>query len=165
MLFDRCSLPLFRVSKVCRSRHGFTLVELLVVIAIIGVLVALLLPAVQAAREAARRSQCANNLKQLGLALHNYHDTYKVFPAGVGPGVTNCAGTALNEGWNAWGGVAPLTAFLEQTALFERMNWNYYWNCNSGVAAGNRMIADALVPTFVTGSGPRRRIRGRFLTT
>ncbi len=96
---------------------GFTLVELLVVIAIIGILIALLLPAVQAAREAARRSQCSNNLKQIGLALHNYHDTNQRFPSGWIVDTTNAV-TANAEGW----GWAALTLpFLEQAALHDQL--------------------------------------------
>jgi prepilin-type N-terminal cleavage/methylation domain-containing protein/prepilin-type processing-associated H-X9-DG protein len=97
-----------------KRRYGFTLVELLVVIAIIGVLIALLLPAVQAAREAARRTQCANNLKQFGLGLHNYHDTFKVIPpANSGTALP----TAPNIGWQV-----RILPFTEQTALYEKLN-------------------------------------------
>ena len=95
------------------AKHGFTLVELLVVIAIIGILVGLLLPAVQAAREAARRMQCTNNLKQLGLAVHMYHDTFKVIVAGSSH--TNWSGTndSVFTGW----GIATLP-YLEQGNLY-----------------------------------------------
>jgi prepilin-type N-terminal cleavage/methylation domain-containing protein/prepilin-type processing-associated H-X9-DG protein len=96
-----------------RKRTGFTLVELLVVIAIIGILVALLLPAVQAAREAARRMQCSNNLKQIGLAIHNYADTYKVFPSGF-----IYSGQTARECWG-WG--ALILPFMEQSALHNQL--------------------------------------------
>ncbi len=99
-------------------RSGFTLVELLVVIAIIGVMVGLLLPAVQAAREAARRMSCSNNMKQLGLGLHNYHAAFNSFPAGVRGG--NAGGGGSQEVWGLsfFYGILP---FIEQNALYESM--------------------------------------------
>lgn len=97
-----------------KYREAFTLVELLVVIAIIGILVALLLPAVQAAREAARRSSCSNNLKQLGLAIHNYHDTYKKMPTGGARGPRS----RVNRD-SEWSGVVGMLPYLEQGPLYD----------------------------------------------
>ena len=105
-----------------RHRPGFTLIELLVVIAIIGILVALLLPAVQQAREAARRTECKNNLKQMGLALHNYHDVFNTFPSGW-IGVANGVPSA-HDGVNGAGWGAMILPYLEQSPLFSRFNPN-----------------------------------------
>jgi len=100
--------------KTASFRRGFTLIELLVVIAIIAILVALLLPAVQQAREAARRTQCKNNLKQLGLALHNYHDIFKTFPPGW---VDQTNNQASNWGWAMY-----LLPQIDQAPLYESLD-------------------------------------------
>ena len=97
-----------------KRRTGFTLVELLVVIAIIGVLVALLLPAVQAAREAARRTDCNNKLKQLALAVHNHHDTMNSLPRSINP---NSFG--YDQNGRSWGWITKVLPFLEQQALYD----------------------------------------------
>ncbi len=103
-----------------QSTRAFTLVELLVVIAIIGILVALLLPAIQAAREAARRSQCANNLKQLGLALHSHHDVHQYFPAlNESNGGTRNTNPQGNEGRNT--GLMHILPYIEQAAVYDTL--------------------------------------------
>ncbi|MCA9190839.1 MAG: DUF1559 domain-containing protein [Planctomycetales bacterium] len=103
------------------GRSGFTLVELLVVIAIIGILVGLLLPAVQAAREAARRMQCSNNLKQMGLALHNYESAYKKFPSRRGGTVGTNDAARRSGNFNRVSGFIPMLAFIEQSPLYNRI--------------------------------------------
>jgi prepilin-type N-terminal cleavage/methylation domain-containing protein/prepilin-type processing-associated H-X9-DG protein len=123
------------------SRRGFTLIELLVVIAIIAVLIALLLPAVQAAREAARRAQCVNNLKQIGLALHNYHSVVNALPWGAGP-----------WGWNDWSTHVLLLPYMEQTNLFNAINFGNGFadnaqGFNNNTTAVYRQVGGFLCPS------------------
>jgi len=124
--------------------RGFTLVELLVVIAIIGILVGLLLPAVQAAREAARRMSCSNNLKQLGLALHSYHDLYRRLPPG---GVYSRS--LVSDGWSVQ---ARLLPNLEQANLQRLIDWNFSY-------AQQSPVARTRVPTYLCPSEPNDRLR------
>ena len=136
-----------------QSFRGFTLVELLVVIAIIGVLVALLLPAVQAAREAARRMSCSSNLRQLGLAMHNYHDTHKTLPyttAAWGPsGIVN---TIDNRGWSWNSFILP---YIEQQAAYSQIDFSDFVPVNA-----NRSILKNPIPLSTCPSdGKIKRVR------
>ncbi len=129
---------------------GFTLVELLVVIAIIGILVALLLPAVQAAREAARRTQCVNNMKQIGLALHNYHDTYKTFP----PGSFN-----LREQWpsNGTNWRALILPFMEQQPVHDQLSFtdtSSFMAGNTNALLGNEVLRELIIDGYRCPSTP-----------
>ena len=116
-------------------RRGFTLVELLVVIAIIGILIALLLPAVQAAREAARRMNCSNNLKQIALAAHNFHDSHKALP--IGSPSKTCPGFETIPGWQyRWGPLAMLTPYLEQFNVYDSLNLDVPLYGHTGIYRG-----------------------------
>ena len=120
-----------------RSRRGFTLIELLVVIAVIAVLIALLLPAVQAARERARSAQCKNNLKQIGLALHNYHESHNKMPMAFVVDYSSPGGE--------WSVQARILPYLEQGNLFKQANLSLPYGdpVNAGIAAFR-------VPTYLS---------------
>lgn len=143
-------------------RQGFTLIELLVVIAIIAILIALLLPAVQQAREAARRSQCKNNLKQIGIALHNYHDTFGAFPPGtIAPGGKNTTAdivAGVNDQALNHTGFIFLLPFVDQAPLYNQWNFNiasngFFRNKVTGVRGGwpnaNSPLVQNKVPVYM----------------
>jgi prepilin-type N-terminal cleavage/methylation domain-containing protein/prepilin-type processing-associated H-X9-DG protein len=142
------------------SKRGFTLVELLVVIAIIGTLVGLLLPAVQAARESARRSVCTNNFKQLGLALHNYHSARGMFPPGFkrvyGNTSANDATTDAAASQGNWAWAAYLLPFVEMDSVYQAIDVTAT-DCATAMANATKMAAMAKrVPAFLCSSDATR---------
>ncbi|MCA8988319.1 MAG: DUF1559 domain-containing protein [Planctomycetaceae bacterium] len=145
------------MQKLSPVRRGFTLIELLVVIAIIAILVALLLPAVQQAREAARRSSCKNNMKQLGLALHNYHDTYNTLPPlEVHPQshISNCPASGCTWGGRAGNWLTLILPFVEEAAQYDQIDFNIAWNGNANnTAAFTRPYDSYLCPSNPVGAG------------
>lgn len=147
----------------CRKR-GFTLIELLVVIAIIAILIALLLPAVQQAREAARRSACKNNLKQMGLAFHNYHDTHRVLPPGaINPGNGTCTSIYSDDNILNHTCFQMMLPFLDQAPLYNQYNWSIpsgpakHGSCGHTAPAttANQLdLLDSKLPVFLCPSDP-----------
>ncbi len=155
---DGAEIPMTPDIRAWRQR-GFTLIELLVVIAIIAVLIALLLPAVQQAREAARRSQCKNNLKQIGLALHNYHDSHRVFPPAY-IGAVGTAGTAFGisypddngNGPSGFGWGTLILPQLEQSSTYNSLNFSLPCWAPQHAAAAKAMLPMFLCPSATGGS-------------
>lgn len=139
--------------QMSKRKSGFTLIELLVVIAIIAILVALLLPAVQQAREAARRAECKNKLKQLGVALHNYHETHGTFPGNGMAATTENVGGRYNQAWLSWSGLAMLLPFMDQEPVYKNINFDYRWDNNNGGTQNNTM-ARTKIPAFTCPSDP-----------
>lgn len=139
-------------------RAGFTLIELLVVIAIIAILIALLIPAVQKVRAAAAKTACQNNLKQIGLACHNYHDTYKTLPPAVqiinAKGDNQCASSYRSPGFGPnW--LVFLLPYMEQAGLFEQVEQSITdFMPSKGRDQGWRLVRDASIPTYVCPADP-----------
>lgn len=139
-------------------KTGFTLVELLVVIAIIGVLVALLLPAVQAAREAARRMSCGNNIRQIGLALHNHEDAMKRLPSGYDYLVTQ-AFPSVGQHFYRWSAHAMLSPYLEQSNIYNKLRLDYpLYMAGTPTHPANVPLVKLTVPTFLCPSDIRKTV-------